>query len=229
MVVELNYFTECRDMLLGTHVLIAGVTGSGKSVLLNDIIYSALALYTPSQAKFCFIDTKRVELVQYKNLPHCDRYATELSEVSDLLQDALYTIDERYIQMSNDGLRRYRGADIYIVIDELADLLTVDKKTFFPMLQRIAQIGRAAGFHLIACTQAPNRRVIPAELSINFTDKIALRCDSPIESRQIIGMTGAEQLPLYGQAIYKSPKGLKVIDVPFLTDEQITERCRIWY
>lgn len=214
----------CKDLLDAPHVLIAGATGSGKSVLLNDLIFTALSL-PASKAAFILIDPKKTELVKYKNLPHCAAYINENKEVSPHLAGVCKIMDRRYKAIA-------RGATfdkhIYIVIDELADLMITHKKEVLPLLQRIAQLGRAANIHLWACTQSPSRLTIPAALTLNFTHKIALRCDSAIESRQVIGRPGAETLPQYGKAIIKAPGKIWIQDIPLTPKEDITAKIKFW-
>lgn len=206
-----------------THLLIAGATGSGKSVLLNNCLYSILDRYRRSGeqlAQFIFCDPKRVELYQYKKLPDII-YCCENADIIRALQQCISVMENRYRFMQSIGERKYTGRAIYIVIDELADLMLTCRCSVLPLLQRIAQLGRAADIHLYACTQCPNRRVIPAELTLNFTDKIALRCDSSIESRQVINTAGAEKLPIFGQGIWRSPGILQQIDIPLISDDDI--------
>ena len=206
------------------HLLIAGATGSGKSVLLNNCLYSILDRYSlngEQLPQFVFVDPKRVELYQYKRLPDI-LYCCENSDTITALNRVINTMENRYKYMQELGERKYNGRAIYIIIDELADLMLTCRRAVLPLLQRIAQLGRAANIHLYACTQCPNRRVIPAELTLNFTDKIALRCDSSIESRQVINIAGAEKLPIYGQGIWRAPGVLQQIDIPLISDNDIT-------
>lgn len=218
----LNYFGS-------THLLIAGTTGSGKSTLLNGILYSALGTNTPCDAEFCFIDPKKVELKKYKELPHTLFYDDNIKGINKRLYWANMEMDERYEYMQSKDLDKYPNNHLYIVIDELADLMISDyQRDIKRNLQRLLQLGRAANVHVIACTQAPSRKVIPAELTLNFTNRIALRCIFPIESKQIIGAKGAESLAKYGQAIYLDPDGLKKIDVPMIDKELILERINFW-
>ena len=159
------------------HLLIAGATGSGKSVLLNNCLCSILNRYRLSGEQlpqFVFIDPKRVELYQYKRLPDI-LYCCENDEAINALNKVILVMENRYKHLQDIGERKYTGRAIYIIIDELADLMLTCRRSVLPLLQRIAQLGRAANIHLYACTQCPNRRVIPAELTLNFTDKIALR------------------------------------------------------
>lgn len=223
----LSYWTQCEKIVNGSHVLIAGATGSGKSVLINSCIYSLLT-NTANDIGLILIDPKRVELVQYKDLPHTMAYACENNDIMDVLHCSINLMETRYKEMARQGLRKSDEEHIYIIIDELADLMTTIKKEIFPVLQRIAQLGRAANIHLICATQCPNRRIIPAELTVNFTDRVALRCATKIESRQIINQPGAELLPLYGEALHCSPGGVERIIVPLTEDAELIERVNFW-
>ena len=222
-----QYYTLYADMLNQSHLLIAGMTGSGKSVVINGLI--ATALYRgPSQAGLILIDPKRVELVQYKDVPHCIRYASEPDEMIQALQDALKLIETRYRTMQRDRVRKYQGGDVYIFIDELADLMTTRKKQVLPLLQRIAQIGRAAAVHLIAATQCPLAKVIPTEIKVNFDAIVGLHTRSPQDSRNILGVTGCETLPRYGKGYYMTPSGLTLYTIPMVTDKELDNLTRYW-
>lgn len=208
------------------HILIGGTTGSGKSVLLNGIICELMESSTASKTRLYLIDPKRVELYPYSKTEYCAGYSEEAEEVPALLDTLIDTINERFVEMRNEGLKEYSGTRIYVVIDELADLMISDNaKEIRTKLQKILQIGRAAGVHIIAATQAPNREVIPASLVLNFTDRIALRCLSSIESRQLINFAGAEKITGFGTALYLSSKGLDTIEIPYVSSEDIKKVC----
>ena len=208
------------------HILIGGTTGSGKSVLLNGIICELMESSTASKTRLYLIDPKRVELYPYSKTEYCAGYTEEADEVPALLDTLIDTINERFVEMRNDGLKEYGGTRIYLVIDELADLMISDcAKEIRTKLQKILQIGRAAGVHIIAATQAPNREIIPASLVLNFTDRIALRCLSSIESRQLINLAGAEKITGFGTALYLSSKGLDTIEIPYVSSEDIKKVC----
>lgn len=224
------YNKDYAAMLNSTHILIAGTTGSGKSVVLNGIIHTALTLLSPSAAEFILVDPKIVELSNYKNLPHIREYLTDDEEVADMLEEVYTEMMERYTEMDAKHLRKYDGKDLYIIIDELADLMTGEcSRRIKTGLQRLLQKGRAAKIHIIAATQAPSRKVIPAEIVLNFTDRIALRCLSSIESRQIINVSGAEKIKGYGKAMYLSPSaGITWLSIPFVSDETLDEIVSFW-
>lgn len=177
------------------HLLIAGATGSGKSVALNGIIYAILATRSPFNAQFVMIDPKKVELVQYAGLPHTARYASEPSEMIDALTWTLQETDRRFSVMQRDRIREYNGPDLYVIIDELADLMTTQKKEALPLLQRLAQIGRAAHVHLICCTQTVLAAVIPTVFRCNIPAILGLRTGTAAQSRLLISVPGCETLP----------------------------------
>ena len=222
-----QYYKLYKDMYEQPHLLIAGATGSGKSVVINGIIYTLL-LQCPDKAGFILIDPKRVELVQYKNVPHCLLYASEPREMIEALHATVNLIENRFKAMQKAGTRKYNGSDIYVIIDELADLMTTAKKDVMPLLQRICQIGRAARVHVIAATQCPLATVIPTQIKVNFDARVGLRTRSAQDSRNILGMSGCEQLPRYGQGYYMTPDGLYLYNMPMYDDSQINQLVNHW-
>lgn len=216
------------DILRQPHILIAGTTGAGKSVLINSIIYNAL-YSAPSEVKFILIDPKRTELYPFRNLPHTLAYYDTPEGAVRGLSAALKTIDERMISARQQGKRAFTGAAIYIIIDELGDLAYSDKRSV-KLLSQIAMIGRAANVHILAATQCPNRRTLPAEIVANCPARIGLRCRDAIESRQIIGTTGAEDLPQYGKGIYISPERLQpaLFTVPYTDEAELQRLINHW-
>lgn len=228
------------DLLKQPHLLIAGATGSGKSVILNGIIYNAL-YNAPSECALILCDPKRVELRKYKDLPHVLRFANDVESINEALQYAHAVMMDRFHQMELDGLAETTERDIYIVVDEFADLITTVKggdrelnqikNNCNSLIESIGRLGRAAHVHLILATQSPDRNTIQAHIVQNMTAKLALRCDSPIESRQIIGTKGAELLPMYGEAYYKTPASkepVHVQNIPYFTADVLQERVDWW-
>lgn len=177
------------------HLLIAGATGSGKSVALNGIIHSILMTESPFNAQFVLIDPKKVELVQYERIPHTIKYASEHPDIIRSLQWSVGETDRRFSVMQRDGIKEYNGAHLYVIIDELADLMVSVKKEALPLLQRLAQIGRAARVHVIACSQNILAQTIPTVLKCNFATILGLRTCNAQQSRFLISATGCEQLP----------------------------------
>lgn len=226
----LDYMPLYKQITDAPSVLIAGVPGSGKSVLLNGLIYNLLASETPSNSSMFFIDPKRVELNRYRRLPHCKGIAKDPAAALDILYQISDIMDTRYIYMERRGMVKIKTDPIYLFIDEFADIMLSDfSRPFTKELQHLLQLGRAANIHVIACTQIPNRKIIPANLQAVFNEKIALRCISAIESRQIINKPGAEKLPKYGKAIWLNSEGYKTIDnIPFIDDDRINDRINFW-
>ena len=217
------------NALLQTHLLIGGTTGSGKSVLVNGLIYTAL-FRAPSAAQFILIDPKRVELVEYKPLPHVLRYASEPDTMTAALDLAMNTTELRFTVMQSEGAKKWRGGDLYVIIDELADLMTTNRKTVQPLLQRLCQIGRAARVHVVACTQTPISAVIPTQIKVNFDSRFILRTRTAQDSRNLMDRTGAELLPRYGQAYYSTPEYIPpaLVTVPMIPDNEISARVSWW-
>lgn len=224
-----NQDTLEYDILTSPHTLIAGTTGSGKSVLLNSIISVFMSDFSVSNQLY-MIDPKRIELSQYKVLPHCTRYTSDVDEAISILDDVLYIVESRYKEMEKRNIRQYDGPHVYVIIDELADIMiSPSAKAFKLKLQKILQIARASNIHVIACTQAPSRQIIPASIVLNFTNRVALRCLSAIESRQIITVSGAENLPQYGKALYLSPKrGIIPVDITMTPQSAIDDSIYEW-
>lgn len=230
-----QYWQSAARWLSAPHTLIAGTTGAGKSTVLNAVMWSLLGLYLPSQARYMLIDPKGTELRKFCGLSdYCAGYAVNARDAERILDRAITEMESRNrIAASKDpsGFNcDYNGPELYIIIDELADLMTEDNaREIKRKLQKLLQLGRSARVHVIAATQAPNRKIIPAELTLNFTNRVALRCVSAIESRQIVNVAGAERLPEHGRAIELSPKGLNT-DLPllFLPQDALKERCDYW-
>ena len=209
------------DVLRQSHTLVAGQTGSGKSVFLNGLITTALK---QGGNKLIFVDPKRMELWKYHNLPNCIAYAETPDETVRALARAIDIMEARNKECKARGLKLYDGEPLYIFIDELADLLISDcGKTISKQLQRLTALGRASLCKVIACTQKPSRKMLPAELTLNFPSRVALHCQTAIESRQVINVNGAEDLPMYGECLYLRPSHeLEQLPVP-MTDEAETD------
>lgn len=189
-----SYSRLYADMARQTHLLIAGAAGSGKSTVINGILHAMLHS-TPAEIRLILVDLKRVELDEYRHMPHVYSYADSAPAALDALQRALDIIEARYSDMQRRHLRKYDGSHLYILIDELADLMTTAAKQAAPLIQRIMQIGRAAAVHVIAATQCPLSCVIPTPIKVNFTASLGLMTRSAQDSRNIIFRPGCEQLP----------------------------------
>ena len=215
------------------HLLIAGATGSGKSVALNGIIHSLILTESPFDCQFVLIDPKKVELVQYADLPHTARYASEYPDIVRSLQWAVEETDRRFTRMQHNRVKEYAGPHMYVVIDELADLMTTLKKETLPLLQRLAQIGRAARVHVIACSQNVLAVTIPTTLKCNFSTILGLRTCNAQQSRFLISATGCETLPNpfregKGYGYLRDGADLEKLLIYKYPDEQIDAAIRWW-
>lgn len=221
-------YSVLLDMLNQPHLLIAGSTGSGKSVLINSLIYTLL-YRTPAHVNFILLDPKKVELSVYKELPHTVRYSCTPPRMYEALLQAEAIMNGRYEEMAQQGLRMYNGGDIYVFIDEFADLMLYKEYDFSERIIRIAQLGRAAKIHLIIATQRPTRDVITGRIKVNLDARVALRCPTAQDSRNIINIAGAEDLPVYGCAYYlRPPNNAQLQYIPYTSDECIYEMVEYW-
>lgn len=183
---------------------------------------------SPAAVQFILIDPKRVELVDYKPLPHTLMYASEPGEMVEALEKAMEITESRYKAMQRQRVKKYPGGALYVIIDELADLMTTARRQVQPLIQRLAQVGRAANVHIIAATQCPLATVIPTPIKVNFDSRVALRTRSAQDSRNILGLTGCELLPRYGQGYYMTPDGLKLYNIPMQPQEDINALVKYW-
>lgn len=223
-----EYYSLYGDMLKQPHLLIAGATGSGKSVVINGLVYAALH-DSPARVELILIDPKRVELVDYKTLPHTIKYASEPGDMVQALEKAMEITESRYKAMQRDRVKKYNGGAVYVIIDELADLMTTNRRQVQPLLQRLCQIGRAANVHVIAATQCPLSSVIPTPIKVNFDARVALRTRSAQDSRNILGVKGCELLPRYGQGYYMTPDGLTLYNIPMQDPADIAQIVKYWH
>lgn len=226
------------------HLLIAGATGSGKSVCVNSIIVSILMRAKPDEVKLLLIDPKKVEFTMYAQVPHLlGPVITDGSEASTALKVIVNTMDNRYELFSQAGVRNISGYNKYIeehqeeglkkmpwivvVIDELADLMLVAAKDVEASIQRITQLARAAGIHLIVATQRPSVDVITGIIKANIPSRIAFAVSSAIDSRTILDQQGAEKLLGMGDMLY-IPVGEQVVtrvQGVFVSDEEVRKVC----
>lgn len=222
-------FNNYLDMLQQPHLLIAGASGSGKSVLINSLIYTAL-YKSPNDLNLILIDPKRVELVDYKELPHCIAYASEPREIEDAINHAVYIMESRYKRMQAERIKKSTEADVYIIVDEFADLMTTQKKETLPPLQRLAQLGRAANVHLILATQRPTKDIVSGQIKVNMDSRVALRCPTTQDSRNILDCSGAERLPRVGLGYYLTPETMKptLIKIHLTPPEELKARVEWW-
>ena len=253
------------DLAKMPHVLVAGTTGSGKSVAINTMIMSLIYHHTPETCKFIMIDPKMLELSVYDNIPHLlSPVVTEPGKAVVALKWAVKEMEQRYRLMSNLGVRNIEnynkrieeakkkgeeltrtvqtGFDaetgkpimekqpmdmnnlpfIVVIVDEMADLMIVAGKEIEGSIQRLAQMARAAGIHIIMATQRPSVDVITGVIKANFPTRISFQVTSKIDSRTILGEQGAEQLLGQGDMLYMAGGGrITRVHGPFITDKEV--------
>jgi len=207
------------------HTMIAGTTGSGKSTLTSALMY-LLTGYDPSYQRIVIFDLKRVEMARWEEFPHIDNIVTEPEDVIPALDHLIDVMEMRYKDMRRRRLRQSDHHYIHVIIDELAQVLRV--KGAVDRIDQLLRLARAANIHLIMATQQPSRSAIPATIWADVTCTVGLRCKTAIESRQVIGVKGCELLPRYGKAYVQSADGLFLIDIPFVTDEEIEDQLEMW-
>lgn len=216
-----------ENMAKQTHLLIAGTTGSGKSTVINGLIFS-LMYRDPAKCKLILADPKKVELYKYHALPHCIFYSDETPDILNGLSYAVDLMEKRFVLMRDKRETLFSGSDVYIIIDELADLVLTSKQAF-PLLQRLAQKARAAKIHLVLATQCPLREVIPTPIKCNIDSRIGLRTRSRQDSRNIIETPGCEMLPRYGYGYYMTPEtGIELVTVPMIPETETARLLNHW-
>ena len=221
-----------RDLTSMPHLLIAGTTGSGKSVCINTIILSLLYRHTPDKCKFILIDPKMLELSTYEGVPHllCP-VITEAKKAASILGWVVKEMESRYRLMTKVGVRNidtYNSKHklpmpyIVVVVDEMSDLMLVAGKEIENYIQKLSQMARAAGIHIIMATQRPSVDVITGTIKANFPTRISFQVTSKIDSRTILGEQGAEQLLGKGDMLYMSSANKIIrIHAPFVSDTEI--------
>ena len=253
------------DLAKMPHLLVAGTTGSGKSVAVNTMILSLLYRLSPEQCRFIMIDPKMLELSVYDGIPHLlSPVVTEPGKAVVALKWTVQEMEERYRAMSKLGVRNIHGYNervkearekgetimhkvetgfdpetgqktyedqemdlaelpfIVVIVDEFADLMLVAGKDVENAIQRLAQMARAAGIHLIMATQRPSVDVITGVIKANFPTRISFQVTSKVDSRTILGEGGAEQLLGMGDMLYMAPGGrITRVHGPFVSDEDV--------
>ncbi len=220
------------DLSSMPHLLIAGTTGSGKSVCINTIILSLLFKHKPDKCKFILIDPKMLELSTYEGIPHllCP-VITEAKKAASVLGWVVKEMESRYRLMTKEGVRNIDGYNkkhklsmpyIVVVVDEMSDLMLVAGKEIENYIQKLSQMARAAGIHIIMATQRPSVDVITGTIKANFPTRISFQVTSKIDSRTILGEQGAEQLLGKGDMLYMSSANKIVrIHAPFVSENEI--------
>lgn len=226
-------YTLFDTMSKETHLLIAGSTGSGKSCVSAGIMHALLTQHSPAECKFVLIDPKMTELGNYRDLPHTLIYAYEHADIVSALQKTVSIMEERLHQMQARREKLYTGPAIYVIIDELADIMITLKRQCKPLLQRILQLSRAAKIHVIACTQVTLASVIPTEIKINFPGIVALKVPTKQSSRNMIDQTGCELFPdpaIEHKALcyYKHGCQCELYKLPYVTDTDIAVLLNWW-
>ncbi len=240
MILGCNIFGRpiVADLTEMPHLLIAGTTGSGKSVGINGMILSMLYKLSPQECKLIMIDPKMLEFSAYDGIPHLLLpVITNAKQAVLALKWVVAEMEKRYKTLSDAGVRNIVGFNekveqkkiedeklpyLVVVIDEMADLMVVAKKEIEVLVQRIAQMARAAGIHLITATQRPSVDVITGVIKANFPTRISYHVTSKIDSRTILGEQGAEQLLGKGDLLFML-SGVKSLRVhgPLITDEEV--------
>ncbi|MBM7844073.1 DNA translocase FtsK [Herpetosiphon giganteus] len=233
------------DLAKMPHLLVAGSTGSGKSICINSIIISLLMKHTPNELKFIMVDPKMVELIVYNNIPHLlTPVVTELERVVSSLKWAVREMERRYKVFAKGGFRNlesYMQAArkrpdlepmpyIVVIIDELADLMMLAPDEVETLICRLAQMARATGIHLILATQRPSVDVVTGLIKANFPTRIAFAVTSQIDSRVILDTPGAEQLLGRGDMLYLAVDAAKAIRVQgtFVSDGEVERVVQFW-
>tara|TARA_B100000767_G_scaffold199237_1_gene186149 strand:+ start:11404 stop:13497 length:2094 start_codon:yes stop_codon:yes gene_type:complete len=220
------------DLTAMPHLLIAGTTGSGKSVCINTIIVSLLYKLSPDLCKFILIDPKMLELSAYEGIPHLlSPVITDSKKAASALGWTVKEMNSRYKLMSKEGVRNIDGYNakhklkmpyIVVVVDEMSDLMLVAGKEIENYIQKLSQMARAAGIHIIMATQRPSVDVITGTIKANFPTRISFRVSSKIDSRTILGEQGSEQLLGNGDMLFMSAANRIVrIHGPYVSEKEI--------
>ncbi len=234
--------TVAADLTKMPHLLVAGATGSGKTVYLNSIICCLLLFNTPDDLRFIMIDPKRVELVNFNTLPHLIApVVVDTDKAVAALRWLTEEMDERYRKFAQAGARNIENYNksrrpgeampyIVLVIDELADLMMTAFDEVQHTLCRLAQLSRATGIHLIVATQRPSVDVVTGLIKANFPTRISFTLTSQVDSRTILDSTGAEKLLGRGDMLYMPTDASKPkrLQGPFLSDAEIDRLTSFW-
>ncbi|MBI4459898.1 MAG: DNA translocase FtsK 4TM domain-containing protein [Acidobacteria bacterium] len=250
---EINGRIRIADLASMPHLLMAGSTGSGKSVSLNGIIISLLFRATPDEVKLMLVDPKRLELGLYEGIPHLlTPIITDPKVAANALRNVVREMERRLKLLAEKGVRNIEQYNrlvqkpeslnlfdagpkedplplIVICIDELADLMMVDKNVEIP-ITRLAQMARAVGIHLVLATQRPSVDVITGLIKANFPARISFRVATKVDSRTILDSNGAESLLGKGDMLFSPPGSGRLVRVhgPLITEEEIAQVVEFW-
>lgn len=216
------------------HIMIAGASGSGKSVVEGGIIYNLANQYDPDEVEFWFIDPKKTELVKYECLPHVRYYADNDADASLLLDLLAREMDRRNaivqadIRSGRTMSGEWSGKAIYCFIDETSDLIARVGKEANRKFQIIVQMGRSAGIHMVFCTQNVKRKQFPTEVQCNIDCVVGLKVRKPLESRMICDSDACAKLPPHGKAVLVTPLDEDVVDIPMYTPMHYKTMLAYW-
>ncbi|WP_263383860.1 DNA translocase FtsK [Granulicella arctica] len=249
---DINGRIVTADLAAMPHVLIAGSTGSGKSVAINAMIMSVLFKSTPEQVRMILVDPKRVELGMYEGIPHLfTPIITEAKLAANALRNAVREMERRLKLLAANHVRNIdqfnklfdHGSEylfedvqqeplpyIIIIIDELADLMMLDRSNVEESITRLAQMARAVGIHLVLATQRPSVDVITGLIKANVPTRMSFRLATKVDSRTIIDSNGAESLLGRGDMLYLPPGTSRVqrVHAPFVTEKEISAVTAFW-
>ena len=249
---DINGRIVTADLASMPHVLIAGSTGSGKSVAINAMIMSVLFKSTPEQVRMILVDPKRVELGMYEGIPHLfTPIITEAKLAANALRNAVREMERRLKLLAANHVRNidqfnklfdhgseylFEDVDqeplpyIIIIIDELADLMMLDRANVEESITRLAQMARAVGIHLVLATQRPSVDVITGLIKANVPTRMSFRLATKVDSRTIIDSNGAESLLGRGDMLYLPPGTSRVqrVHAPFVTEKEISAVTAFW-
>jgi len=233
---SISGFPIVGDLVSMPHLLIAGTTGSGKSVCINTLILSILYRHKPEDCKLIMIDPKMLELSIYQGIPHLlTPVITEPKKATTALKWVVKEMEKRYREMTEIGVRNISGFNdkasseskkkmpyIVVIVDEMADLMMIAGKEIENYIQRLAQMARAAGIHIVMATQRPSVDVITGTIKANFPTRISFQVTSKIDSRTILGEQGAELLLGNGDMLFMSSASRIIrIHGPYVSEKEI--------
>ncbi|HEX7593848.1 MAG TPA: DNA translocase FtsK 4TM domain-containing protein, partial [Anaerolineae bacterium] len=235
----------CADLATMPHLLVAGATGSGKSVCINAIVGGLLCTTTPAEVRFIMVDPKRVELVNFNGIPHLlQPVVVEMDQAVAALQNTVKEMDRRFKLFAQKGARNIEiynhmiedqpGEEklpfLIVIVDELADLMMMSPQEVEHTITRLAQMARATGIHLILATQRPSVDVVTGLIKANFPARISFAVTSQIDSRVVLDSPGAEKLLGRGDMLYMSSDSSKLVRLQgcFVSDRELEKLVTYW-